>query len=47
MMNHMLMADVAYLNAGAFERIGICFPLFAEAATMSNKSLAFVSSCIA
>ena len=30
MMNHMLMADVAYLNASAFERIGICFPLFAQ-----------------
>ena len=30
MMNHMLMADVAYLNASAFERISICFPLFAQ-----------------
>jgi hypothetical protein len=28
--DHMLMADVAYLNASAFERIGICFPLFAQ-----------------
>jgi hypothetical protein len=26
----MLMADVAHLNASAFKRIGICFPLFAQ-----------------
>ena len=30
MMNHMLMADVMYLDASAFERTGICLPLVAQ-----------------
>ena len=30
MMDHMLMADVMYLDISAFERIGICFPLVAQ-----------------
>jgi hypothetical protein len=29
-MDHMLMANVMYLNTCAYERIGICFPLVAQ-----------------
>jgi hypothetical protein len=30
MMNHMLMADVTYLDASTLERTGICLPLVAQ-----------------
>ena len=30
MMNYMFVADVTYMDASSFERIGVCFPLVAQ-----------------